>query len=45
METLIYVGIDVSKDRLDVHLRPLGESFTCGQSAPEIDGLVVRLQA
>ena len=23
----IYVGIDVSKDRLDVHVRPSGESF------------------
>ena len=23
----VYVGIDVAKDRLDVHLRPSGEAF------------------
>jgi transposase len=23
----VFVGIDVSKDRLDVHLRPSGEAF------------------
>ena len=23
----IYVGVDVSKDRLDVHVRPSGEAF------------------
>ena len=45
METLVYVGIDVSRDRLDVHIRPLGEGFTCGQSAREIDSLIARLQA
>lgn len=45
METLVYVGIDVSKDRLDVHIHPLGEGFMCGQSAREIDSLVARLQA
>ena len=26
----IYVGIDVSKDRLDVHVRPGGEAFAVG---------------
>jgi transposase len=24
----VFVGIDVSKDRLDVHLRPSGEAFS-----------------
>src|SRR5262245_42646551 len=29
----IYVGIDVSKDRLDVHVRPSGQAFDCPPSA------------
>jgi len=27
MESAVYVGIDVSKDRLDIHVRPSGEQF------------------
>jgi transposase len=29
-ENAVFVGIDVSKARLDVHLHPLGQSFTVG---------------
>jgi len=33
----VFVGIDVSKDRLDVHLRPSGEAFSVPRdgSGPE----------
>lgn len=44
MEASVYIGIDVSKDRLDVHIRPLGERFSTGQSPRELDALVGRLQ-
>ncbi len=45
MEAVVYIGIDVSKDRLDVHVRPLDDSFHSGQSRGEIEGLVKRLKA
>ena len=45
MEAVVYIGIDVSKDRLDVHVRPLDDSFHTGQSQGEIDALVKRLKA
>ena len=38
-----YVGIDVSKDRLDVHLSPAGERWTVTRDAEGLDGLVARL--
>lgn len=41
----MFVGIDVSKDRLDVHLRPSGEAFAVTRDAPGLDGLVERLVA
>ncbi|MEH2475544.1 hypothetical protein V1284_006988 [Nitrobacteraceae bacterium AZCC 2299] len=41
----IYVGIDVSKDRLDVAVRPGGESFAVGRSGAGIDELIDRLKA
>ena len=44
METCIYVGIDVSKDRLDIYVRPLGEAFSVSQTSRDIDGLVARLK-
>jgi transposase len=30
-----FVGIDVSKDRLDVHVRPLGQSFAAQRDSLE----------
>jgi transposase len=41
----IYVGIDVSKDRLDVAMRPGGESFAVGRNGAGIDDLIARLSA
>ncbi len=41
----VFVGIDVSKDRLDVALRPSGEIFQVENSEAAIAGLVERLQA
>lgn len=40
----IYVGIDVSKDRLDVALRPSGESFAVTRTVAGIDDLIERLK-
>ena len=39
-----FVGIDVSKDRLDVHLRPSGESFAVARDGEALAGLVERLR-
>jgi transposase len=41
----IYVGIDVSKDRLDVAVRPGGESFAVSRTGGGIDELIERLKA
>ena len=41
----IYVGIDVSKDRLDVHVRPSGQTFAVARDGKGLEELVVRLQA
>ena len=41
----IYVGIDVSKDRLDVHVRPTGETFTVTRDGKGLEELVERLRA
>jgi transposase len=38
-----YVGIDVSKDRLDVHVRPSGEAFTVARDGEGLADLVTRL--
>src|SRR5450432_1814510 len=40
----VFVGIDVSKDRLDVHLRPSGEAFFVSREGKGMDDLVIRLQ-
>ncbi|HEX9966710.1 MAG TPA: IS110 family transposase [Solirubrobacterales bacterium] len=37
------VGIDVSKDRLDVAVRPSGEVFAVARDADGIDGLIARI--
>lgn len=39
----IFVGIDVAKHRLDVHLRPSGEAFAVGRDAVGLTALVERL--
>ena len=39
----IYVGIDVSKDRLDVHVRPSGEAFAVARDGKGLEELVARL--
>jgi transposase len=39
----MFVGIDVSKDRLDVHLRPGGEAFAVTRDGQGIDALVAAL--
>jgi len=41
----IYVGIDVSKDRLDVHVRPTGEAFAVTRDGKGLEELVERLRA
>ncbi len=39
-----HVGIDVSKDKLDVHILPSHDSFTVEQTAEGLDQLVSRLK-
>ena len=41
----IYAGIDVAKDRLDVHVRPSREAFAVTRDGKGLAGLVERLQA
>lgn len=40
----VFIGIDVSKDRLDVHLRPSGESVAVARDGDGLDQLVTRLK-
>jgi transposase len=40
-----FIGIDVSKDRLDVHLRPSGEAFAMGRDGESLAALIDRLAA
>src|SRR5262249_58616962 len=40
----VIVGIDVSKDRLDVALRPSGEAFVVERNAAGLEMLVARLR-
>ena len=41
----MFVGIDVSKTRLDVHIRPNGEAFAVDRDGDGIEQLIARLQA
>lgn len=41
----IFIGIDVSKDRLDVHVRPTGTVFTSTRDSAGLEQLVARVQA
>jgi transposase len=40
-----FVGIDVSKDRLDVHIRPSGQSFAVTRDGKGLDQLAADLAA
>jgi transposase len=40
-----FVGIDVAKEHLDIHVVPCGEAFTCPSDPAEVASLVARLQA
>jgi transposase len=40
---MAYVGIDVSKDRLDVHVRPEGETFVVARDGKGLTELVERM--
>jgi transposase len=41
----IFVGIDVAKDRLDIHVRPSGEAFALARDGEGVANLVERLRA
>jgi len=40
----MFIGIDVSKDRLDVHVRPSSEAFAVTRDSEGLEALVARLQ-
>lgn len=40
----VFIGIDVAKDRLDVHVRPSGEAFTVARDGEGVAGLAERLR-
>jgi transposase len=40
----VYIGIDVSKDRLDVHVHPSGEALAVGRSGEGLEELIARLR-
>ena len=40
----VIVGVDVSKDRLDVHVLPSGEAFAVGRDGEGLNALVERLK-
>jgi len=39
-----FAGIDVSKERLDVHLRPSGRSLSVPRDGPGLEQLLARLR-
>ena len=40
----VYVGVDVSKDRLDVHVLPHGEAFAVSRDGKGLDELITRVR-
>ncbi len=40
----MFIGIDVSKDRLDVHVRPSGQAFAVARDEAGLDDLATRLR-
>lgn len=45
MDEQAIVGVDVSKDRLDVHVRPSNEAFSVARDAAGVEALAARLDA
>jgi transposase len=41
----MFIGIDVAKDRLDVHVRPVGEAFAVARDGEGLEQLIDRLAA
>lgn len=41
----VFVGIDVAKDRLDIHVRPSGEAFAVARDGEGVAALAERLRA
>ena len=41
----LFVGLYVAKDRLDVHVRPTGETFSVSHDEPGLTAFVDRLRA
>ena len=41
----VFVGIDVAKKQLDVHVLPSGDSFSVARSGPGLDDLAARLKS
>ncbi|NWG25351.1 MAG: transposase [Pseudorhodoplanes sp.] len=41
----MFVGIDVSKDRLDIHVRPVGGAFVVSRDGKGLEELIGRLRA
>jgi transposase len=44
-QSLVFVGVDVAKDRLDVHLRPAATAFAVDRDGPGLAALAARLAA
>src|SRR5215470_2963415 len=44
MESITVIGIDVSKDRLDVAVRPSGEAFAVERNGAGLEQLTIRLR-
>ncbi len=42
--SVVFVGIDVAKKHLDIHIRPAADAFTVSRDGPGLDELVHRLQ-
>jgi transposase len=42
---VVYVGIDVSKDRLDVHVLPSGQAFAVGRDGKGLNELIEQLSS
>lgn len=45
MSTQHFIGIDVSAQSLDIAVRPLGQRWSCANTAHDIDELIPRLRA
>ena len=41
---MVFIGIDVSKDRLDVHVLPAGQAFAVSRDGKGLADLTERLQ-